>query len=108
LWVSEEPERAWELVMPHVLHQFDSYSRWTREAFGKPAGPYAGGMTAEKVKESPAYRVLTPEQTLELADELGDHSVLYLNPLLAGIDPERAKEMLALYEQKVHPHLRRA
>lgn len=40
----------------------------------------------------PAYRVLTPEQALALASELGEHSVLYPNRLLAGIDPKLALE----------------
>ena len=106
LWVAEEPDQAWELVMPHVLHQLDSYSRWTTEAMGKPAGPYAGGMTADKVRESPAYRVLTPAQVLQLVADLGDHSVVYLNPLLSGIDPAQSWSMLRLYEEQVHPAIR--
>ena len=64
-------------------------------------------MTAETIRQSPAYRVLTPEATLELAEELGPNSVLYLNPLLAGIAPEASWEMLRLYEREVHPHLPR-
>ena len=105
LWVSEDPESAWDMLMPHVLHQLDSYSRWTQETFGRPAGPYAGGMTPDRIKQSSAYQVLSPEQTLELADRLGDHSVLYLNPLLAGIRPRDAHVMLGLYEHAVHPYL---
>ncbi|MAJ60514.1 MAG: hypothetical protein CBC48_11145 [bacterium TMED88] len=105
LWVSEDPESAWDMLMPHVLHQLDSYSRWTQETFGRPAGPYAGGMTPDRIKQSSAYQVLSPEQTLELADRLGDHSVLYLNPLLAGIRPRDAHLMLGLYEHAVHPYL---
>jgi hypothetical protein len=58
------------------------------------------------VRQSPAYRVVTPEQALALAAELGGHSVLYLNPLLAGIDPSRAWRMLRLYERAVHPYLK--
>ncbi|MBC8187053.1 MAG: LLM class flavin-dependent oxidoreductase [Proteobacteria bacterium] len=107
LWVSEDPEKTWDVLMPHVLHQLDSYSRWTTEAMGRPAGPYAGGMTREKLKQSPAYRVLTPEQTLELVAGLGDHSVFYLNPLLSGIAPQESWKMLRLYEEQVHPHIRR-
>jgi hypothetical protein len=64
-------------------------------------------MTPESVRRSPAYRVLTPEQALALAAELGEHSVLYLNPLLAGIDPAFSWRMLRLYEREVHPHLPR-
>lgn len=106
LWISEDPDRDWAWLAPHVLHQVDAYARWTEEAFGRPAGPYAAGTTAEALRRSPAYRVLTPEQTLSLVAALGDHAVLYLNPLLAGIDPERAWRMLRLYEDAVHPHVR--
>jgi hypothetical protein len=42
-----------------------------------------------------------------MAAELGDHSVFYLNPLLAGIDPALSWEMLSLYEREVHPYLPR-
>ena len=107
LWISKEPERAWDRLMPHVMHQLRSYSEWTIEAFGRPAGPYAQDMTDETVKQSSAYQVLVPEEAIALAEQLGDESVLFLNPLLAGIDPEFSWEMLRLYEREVHPHLRR-
>lgn len=107
LWVSEDPERDWEWIAPHVLHVLDAYSKWTAEAYGKPLGPYAGGITAESVRESSAYRVLTPDQVLAMVEELGDNSSLYLTPLFGGIDPERGWEMLRLYQAKVHPHIPR-
>jgi len=59
----------------------------------------------ETIRQSPAYKVLTPEGALQLADELGSHSVLYLNPLLSGIDPDYSWQMLRLYEREVHPYL---
>ena len=93
--------------MPHALHQMQSYSEWTRTAFGKPAGPYAAGITGETVRQSGAYQVLTPAQALSLAAKLGPHSVLYLNPLLAGIDPTESWRMLKLFEEEVFPHLPR-
>ena len=71
-----------------------------------PSNPWED-MTEETVRQSPAYQVLTPEQTMALAEKLGDRSVFYLNPLLAGIDPAFSWEMLRLYEREVHPHLRR-
>jgi hypothetical protein len=107
LWVSREPERDWDRLAPHVLHQLRSYTEWTIEAYGKPSGPYAKQMSAETIRKSPAYQVLAPEQTLALAESLGRHSVLYLNPLLAGIDPAFAGRMLELYEREVHPFLPR-
>jgi alkanesulfonate monooxygenase SsuD/methylene tetrahydromethanopterin reductase-like flavin-dependent oxidoreductase (luciferase family) len=106
LWVTRDPEKAWQQLMPHILHQLQSYSEWTIEAFGRPAGPYAGNISTETVRKSAAYTVLTPEQTLQLVSTLGEHSVFYLNPLLAGIDPALSWEMLNLYEREVHPYIR--
>ena len=105
LWVSKDPEKDWDWLAPHVLHQVRSYREWTLEAFGRASGPYAKEVSLDSVRESDAYRVLTPEQTVELAAELGEHSVLYLNPLLAGIDPGRSRTMLGLFEREVYPHL---
>lgn len=107
LWISHDPDKAWDRLLPHVLHQLRSYSEWTIEAYGRPTGPYAGDISAESVRRSAAYQVLTPEQTLAMAQGLGPDGAFYLNPLLAGIDPHFAAEMLALYEREVHPHLRR-
>ena len=108
LWIAEQPAKAWEQLLPHVRHQVQSYAQWTEEAFGTAAGPYAaGGLTLEALRQSDAYRVLTPEQALQLMESLGEDGVLYLNPLLAGIDPELSWKMLRLYEREVHPHLPR-
>ena len=107
LWVSEDPEADWQWIAPHILHVLDSYSRWTAEAYGTPQGPYAGGMTAETVRESGAYQVLRPEAVVALARELDEHSSLYLTPLFGGIDPARGWAMLQLFEQRVLPHLPR-
>ena len=64
---------------------------------GEAAGPYAKAMTAENVRRSDAYRVCTPEQAIELAQGLGDDGVLFLNPLLSGIDPATSWEMRSTY-----------
>lgn len=108
LWIAEDTEAAWKMVYPHVHHQLQSYSAWTTEAFGKPAGPYAGGIAEATVKNSSAYRVVTPEQAISLFEKLGDDSVLYLNPLLSGIDPAMSWTMLRLFEKKVLPYLCRS
>ncbi len=49
---------------------------------------------------------MTPEEVLELCDRLGPDGELTLNPLLAGIPPARAWEMLDLVDREVLPHLR--
>jgi alkanesulfonate monooxygenase SsuD/methylene tetrahydromethanopterin reductase-like flavin-dependent oxidoreductase (luciferase family) len=107
LWVSQDPDASWNRLYPHIAHQMQSYSDWTREAFGEPAGPYAANLDLESLRQGRAYRILTPEQTLEMAGELGQHSTLYLNPLLAGIDPRESWDMLKLFEKEVLPQLQR-
>ena len=103
LWIAEDVDAGWDLVLPHCLHQMRSYASWTAEAFGKPAGPYAGRVTAETVRGSDAYKVVTPDEAIALAETLGPGAVLYLNPLLAGIPPDASWAMLRLYEREVHP-----
>lgn len=106
-WISKQPESDWRRIAPHALHQLRSYSEWTVEAFGEPSGPYAKDMTEETLRRSSAYQVVTPEAALAMVETLGPSCVLFLNPLLAGIDPDFSWEMLRLYEREVHPHLPR-
>ncbi len=105
LWISKEPEKAWARLLPHVLHQLRSYSEWTVEAYGRPMGPYAKDITEETAKQSGAYKVLTPEEAIALGGSLGESDVLYLNPLLSGIEPSFSWEMLRLFEREVQPFL---
>jgi alkanesulfonate monooxygenase SsuD/methylene tetrahydromethanopterin reductase-like flavin-dependent oxidoreductase (luciferase family) len=85
-FVSRDPESDWERVTPHVVHCVNAYAEWTREAYGRAAGPFAAGVRAEDVRASGAYRVLTPEQTVELAHDLGPDRTFILTPLLGGLD----------------------
>lgn len=105
LWIATDPEKAWEKLLPHCLHQLRSYSEWTVEAYGKPAGPYAADIDENALRQSGVYQVVTPEQCLAMAQRFGSHSVFYLNPLLSGIDPKESWKMLRLYEEQVHPYL---
>jgi hypothetical protein len=59
------------------------------------------------VQEGGAYRIVTPEEAVELAHELGAEGRLNLSPLLAGIDPSWSWEMLRLFEAEVLPRLAR-
>lgn len=107
LWVAEDPNAEWEWLAPHILHVLNSYAEWTAEAYGKPMGPYAGGMTAETVRSSSAYQVVTPEDAIALVQELGDHSSLYLTPLFGGAAPDKGWKMLELFKERVLPHVPR-
>ena len=103
--VTRDPERAWQVLRPHVEHVVASYAAWTEEAYGRAAGPFAKGVSLSDVRSSGAYRVVTPEDAVALADELGPRGVYHLTPLLGGLDPGFAWESLRLFEHDVWPRI---
>ncbi len=109
LWVTtEDVDRTWEWLTPHILHQINSYAAWTHKAWGKATGPFVPTSDVTDVRQGGAYRVVDPDECIELARELGDDGDLRFSPLLAGIDPDRANAMLSLVEDRVLPEIRRA
>ena len=84
-----------------------SYAAWTSSGMGRPAGPFVDGDASGDVQPGGAYLVLTPDETVELARELGTDGRLNFSPLLAGIDPAWSWSMLRLLETDVLPHLER-
>lgn len=108
LWVTTgDKEQAWERLAPHIRHQIDSYGGWTTSGLGRPDGPFVPTRDIESLGQGGAYRVVDPDEALALAAELGPDGELHLNPLLAGIDPAYAWEMLGTVERHVLPNLDR-
>lgn len=105
LWISENPEREWEWLLPHIRHVMHSYGKWTAESQVETISPYSTNISDDTIRESPEYQILTPDQAVAMVKGLGDNSSLYLSPLFAGAPPEKGWEMLRLYERYVHPHV---
>ncbi|MHA3020612.1 LLM class flavin-dependent oxidoreductase [Mycobacterium sp. BMJ-28] len=105
LWVADDVDKAWDLLMPYVISQIKEYNAFTVEGYGEAAGPYKSGETAAEVRQNPAYRVLTPNEAIELGRQLGPRGVFLINPLLGGIPPTEAWRMLELFDNEVRPHL---
>jgi alkanesulfonate monooxygenase SsuD/methylene tetrahydromethanopterin reductase-like flavin-dependent oxidoreductase (luciferase family) len=106
LWVTrDDPDRVWERLTPHILHQIGSYASWTTPAMGRASGPFVPTGDVADVRQGGSYRVVTPEEAIALAEELGPDGELRLNPLLSGIDPAWSWEMLHVFEDEVLPHL---
>ena len=104
--VTRDPNAAWERLVPHIVHFVESYAEWTVEAYGRAAGPFAGGVDVDDLRRSGAYCALTPDETIALAERLGPDRTFVLTPLLGGLDPEFAWESLRLFEAEVWPHIR--
>ena len=106
LWVTtEDPDAVWERLAPHIRHQIASYAGWTSRAYGAPTGPFVPERDVEQLRQGGAYAVMTPDEVLALAADLGPDGELVLNPLLAGIPPRDAWAMLDLVDRAVIPYL---
>ena len=105
LHVAEDPERVWQRIAPHALHETNSYGQWIEEAGG--GGPYHVVKDADELRASGAYCVWTPDELIARLRALGPSASLALHPLMGGLDPEVAWESLRLIESKVIPALQR-
>jgi alkanesulfonate monooxygenase SsuD/methylene tetrahydromethanopterin reductase-like flavin-dependent oxidoreductase (luciferase family) len=97
--VSEDPERTWAAIEPNLMHDALVYGSWTG---GRRGSMFAIVSTSEELKASGQYRVVTPEECLELARNSGG---LAFRPLVGGIDPALAWESLQLFADRVLPSL---
>lgn len=103
LFVSEDPDAAWQRIAPHALHESNCYARWYEE--GKVVGPYTRFDSADALRATGLYQVLTPAGCIDLARRMGPAGQLFIHPLLAGLDPEVGWETLHLLETQVLPAL---
>ncbi|MEZ4334183.1 MAG: LLM class flavin-dependent oxidoreductase [Myxococcota bacterium] len=104
--VTNDPEGDWAKIAPHAKHVVESYSKWTTEAYGRPAGPFAKGVDPDDLKKSGSYLCLRPEEAIRTIRDLGRDRTFITNPLLGGLDPAIAWRGLRLFERAVWPHVR--
>jgi alkanesulfonate monooxygenase SsuD/methylene tetrahydromethanopterin reductase-like flavin-dependent oxidoreductase (luciferase family) len=104
LFVSDDPERDWPVVAPHVIYTSNSNAQWARER-GVGATPYPPVSDIADLKASPEFAVVTPDECVKLAAELGPDSELVFQPLMGGLDPAVGWRSLEMFEAEVLPRL---
>lgn len=104
LHIAEDPDAAWAQIAPHALHETNAYGKWMSESMGSGA-VYKAAEDADALRASGAYQVVTPDQCLDIAKQLGRGGRLVLSPLMGGMSPTLGWESLELFESKVMPHL---
>jgi len=102
--VAEDPEAAWARIMPHAIHEAETYMRW--QTGDQRSSVHVAKPDEAGVRASGVYRVVTPDDCVALADELGDFGTLVLHPLMGGMPPDLAWEGLELFASAVLPRLR--
>ena len=122
LFVSDDPDRDWKLLLPHLAHHRYTYASWVAEVTpGSPTyawwvpgtettaevvAPSNDAEMLEEFKRDPTQAILTPERTIELAKTLGPQSELVFRPLIGGTPPDLAWRGLRTFADEVLPALR--
>lgn len=104
VFVAEDPDKAWAEVGPHLLHDAMTYRSWQTDDIRSHVKSDA--TTIDDLRAEGVYQVLTPEECIALADELGPMGPYTHHPLCGGTPPELAWESLRLFAEKVLPAIR--
>jgi alkanesulfonate monooxygenase SsuD/methylene tetrahydromethanopterin reductase-like flavin-dependent oxidoreductase (luciferase family) len=104
LHVTEDPEGDWARIAPHALHETNAYGQWAAEA-GLDSS-YHRVESAETLRREGGYAVVTPQECIELATNLGASGTLLFHPLMGGLDPGLSWKSLRLFEREVLPRIR--
>jgi alkanesulfonate monooxygenase SsuD/methylene tetrahydromethanopterin reductase-like flavin-dependent oxidoreductase (luciferase family) len=104
--VTKDPERDWQRLEPYLVHDAITYGSW--QTPDVRSAVHVTGSDMEAVRSSGVYRVVTPDECVSLAEELGRDGAVQLHPLLAGMPPEWGWESLELFESEVLPRIKAA
>jgi alkanesulfonate monooxygenase SsuD/methylene tetrahydromethanopterin reductase-like flavin-dependent oxidoreductase (luciferase family) len=101
--VTDDPERAWAHIAPYALHDAQSYAAW--QTPGQRSSVHTDAKTLEQLQASGVYWVVTPDECVARARELGPTGALVLHPLMGGMDPALGWESLELFADEVLPRI---
>ena len=99
-FVSEDPDRAWHELGPHLLHDARMYAEWMGDA-ASASKSVAGDIQALRAEQG-AYRIFTPEEAVAYVKANG---VLLTQPLCGGLPAKLAWPSLELIANRVMPAL---
>jgi hypothetical protein len=101
--VSDDPDRDWARIAPFAMHEASTYHSWQQP--GQRSQVHVDAADADELRTSGVYRVVTPDECVALADELGPMGSLVFHPLMGGMDIDLGWESLQLFADKVLPRL---
>lgn len=103
VYVTDDPERSWEEIGPHLLHYMQGYAKWSSDP-RTSTSPLHGLDTIEKIRAAGVTKVVTPEEAIEI----GKKGPLGLQPLIGGLHPDIGWKSLEMFVNKVLPHIKDA
>src|SRR5262245_13155083 len=102
--VSADPDATWREVGQLLLEDATEYaSHLTPDMSSLQA---SDAKTVDDLRAEGVYQILTPEQCVELNEELGPFGGISLHPLCGGTPPEIGWESLRLFTEQVLPKIK--
>ncbi len=105
VFVSEDPDRLWARIGEHLLHDAVTYHSWQTDDIRSHVK--SGATTVDELRAEGVYRILTPDECVALAGELGPNGSFTHHPLCGATSPEDGWESLELFADQVLPRVRR-
>jgi alkanesulfonate monooxygenase SsuD/methylene tetrahydromethanopterin reductase-like flavin-dependent oxidoreductase (luciferase family) len=102
--VAVDPETAWARLLPHLEADVAQYARWLPADASTPSRSPAE--TVQAMRDSGAYRVLTPEQLTEALRAEPPATVVSLHPFVGGLPVADGRECVQLVAERVIPAVR--
>ena len=106
LHVADDPDKAWAEVGKHYLHEATVYHAWQTPDIQSSVHSHAG--TVEELRAEGIYQILTPDEVVARAKEMGDLAAFNLHPLCGGTPADVAWPYLERYAEKVLPRIKPA
>ena len=103
VFVSRDPDRTWERIGEHLLHEATVYHSWQE---GATSAVHDASTTVDEMREAGVYTVLTPDECVELATTTGPMDPITTHPLCGGIPPSVSWEHLELLGNVVIPRVK--
>jgi alkanesulfonate monooxygenase SsuD/methylene tetrahydromethanopterin reductase-like flavin-dependent oxidoreductase (luciferase family) len=103
--VTNDPDGAWEQIAPYALHETNAYGVTMAEAGTGDTGGYKAFESADELRATGQYRMVTPKDLVAEVKAAGDYALLLFHPMMGGIPPAMAWESLRLFEQEVLPNI---
>jgi alkanesulfonate monooxygenase SsuD/methylene tetrahydromethanopterin reductase-like flavin-dependent oxidoreductase (luciferase family) len=104
VFVSEDPDRTWDQILRHVVHDQQAYGAIVDQGF-EGDNPYRSSDQA--VREGGAFAVLTPGEAVDFAQARHREGLAFpIVPLVGGLAPDVGRESMRLVADRVVPTLR--
>jgi hypothetical protein len=99
-FISNDPTACWNEIGSYLLYDAMAYGAWRHPNRRAYAESFATNL--EDLKLEGKYRVLSPEQAVQVIQETGS---LHLAPLTGGVPSDLGWNSLRLFEDHVQPYI---